>query len=65
MTDSQPQSILDTPIWTVQLTENEYKLIRRVRNAAETGQMLLVDPDSMTWHAVGKMENAKRPIVST
>jgi hypothetical protein len=62
MIDPQEQSVLDKPLWTVHLTEDEYKLLRRVRNAAETGQMLLVDPDSMTWHAVGKIENAKRPI---
>ncbi len=42
------------------LTRDEIKLILRVRDAAATGQMILVDPDSMTWRAVGKLENAPR-----
>ena len=54
------RSILDKPIWTVNLTEHEYKLLRRIRDAALTGQMLLVDPDSMTWRALGRLENVHR-----
>jgi len=42
------------------LTPDERKLILRVRDAAKTGQGLLVDPDSMTWRAVGRMENIPR-----
>lgn len=54
-----PKNILDQPLWTMYLSDNERKLILRVREAAQTGQQLIVDTDSMTWRAVGKLENIR------
>jgi hypothetical protein len=51
----------DNALWVMRLTVDERKLIKRVREAAMTGQPLWVDTDSMTWRALGRLENiAKR-----
>jgi len=41
------------------LSESETKMIERIRQAKSQGRMVLIDPDSMTWYLVGKMENSR------
>lgn len=40
-------------------TPDELRLIRRLRQAAGQGRMLLVDPASMRWWLVGSVEHGR------
>jgi hypothetical protein len=52
----ESSQVISKPL-TVTLSRQEINLILRIRQAAEQGRMVLIDPDAMVWYLVGKMEN--------